>query len=330
MKRVLSVLLAAVLCVGMLTGCGEKKEGKEESKKAESAEKEESEENGLLSFGFTAQAYFEDFYNFGTFCNVEVDSLKSSGQSTSLFNAMTSQGASSQVTLLVNDDNNVANISINNINNEEFVNVARAAISATDMKLDFDGIEQKMNFGVPPASNEEARIEVSSGILIMFDTSHLTIQRDDETADEYQYIEIHSNPKADENPAENTIENNNESGRTQIQSLKFGQLLDVKYDGGVDGNTLVIKAKIEPSMTNKMTIDQNYFNVEDIILNKGGSSYNEIQYWAVADMTSGEESKVISFKLDKSLIDKIKNKEVAANRLEEYAIDLWVLPSLTE
>ena len=39
MKRVLSVLLAAVLCVGMLTGCGEKKEGKEESKKAESAEK---------------------------------------------------------------------------------------------------------------------------------------------------------------------------------------------------------------------------------------------------------------------------------------------------
>lgn len=326
MKRVLSVLLVAVLCVGMLTGCGEKKEGKEESKKAESAEKEESEENGLRSFGFTAQAYFEDFYNFGTFCNVEVDSLKSSGQSTSLFNAMTSQGASSQVTLLVNDDNNVANISINNINNEEFVNVARAAISATDMKLDFDGIEQKMNFGVPPASNEETRIEVSSGILIMFDTSHLTIQRDDETADEYQYIEIHSNPKADEN----TIENNNESGRTQIQSLKFGQLLDVKYDGGVDGNTLVIKAKIEPSMTNKMTIDQNYFNVEDIILNKGGSSYNEIQYWAVADMTSGDESKVISFKLDKSLIDKIKNKEVAANRLGEYAIDLWVLLSLTE
>ena len=83
-------------------------------------------------------------------------------------------------------------------------------------------------------------------------------------------------------------------------------------------------------MTNKMTIDQNYFNVEDIILNKGGSSYNEIQYWAVADMTSGDESKVISFKLDKSLIDKIKNKEVAANRLGEYAIDLWVLPSLTE
>ena len=47
MKRVLSVLLAAVLCVGMLTGCGEKKEGKEESKKAESAEKEESDQKRL-------------------------------------------------------------------------------------------------------------------------------------------------------------------------------------------------------------------------------------------------------------------------------------------
>lgn len=29
MKRVLSVLLAAVLCVGMLTGCGEKKDAGE-------------------------------------------------------------------------------------------------------------------------------------------------------------------------------------------------------------------------------------------------------------------------------------------------------------
>lgn len=47
MKRILSVLLAAVLCVGMLTGCGEKKEGKEESKKAESAEKEESDQKRL-------------------------------------------------------------------------------------------------------------------------------------------------------------------------------------------------------------------------------------------------------------------------------------------
>lgn len=47
MKRVLSVLLAAVLCVGMLTGCGEKKDGKEESKKAESAGKEESDQKRL-------------------------------------------------------------------------------------------------------------------------------------------------------------------------------------------------------------------------------------------------------------------------------------------
>ena len=39
MKRVLSVLLAAVLCVGMLTGCGEKKDaGEVESKKEEESE----------------------------------------------------------------------------------------------------------------------------------------------------------------------------------------------------------------------------------------------------------------------------------------------------
>lgn len=115
-----------------------------------------------------------------------------------------------------------------------------------------------------------------------------------------------------------------------IHILKHGTLLDVNYNGGTDGNTLVIKAKIEPSMTNKMTIDQNYYNIEDIIINQGGANYNEIQYWAVADMESGDERKVISFSVDNELIQKIKNKEVVANKLGDYVIDLWILPSLTE
>lgn len=123
---------------------------------------------------------------------------------------------------------------------------------------------------------------------------------------------------------------NETENKKQIYSLEHGTLLDVNYAGGSDGNTLVIKAKIEPNMTNKLTIDQNYYNIEDIVVNQGGSDYESIQYWAVADMESGDEGKVISFTVNHELIEKIKNEEVVANHLGDYVDDLWILPSLTE
>lgn len=91
---------------------------------------------------------------------------------------------------------------------------------------------------------------------------------------------------------------------------------------------LVLKVKITALSTNKTTIDQNYFNIENIIKNQGGDQYTEIQYWAVADMTSGEESKVISFTLDSSTIQMIKNGSIAATQIGDYANDLYILPSL--
>lgn len=115
-----------------------------------------------------------------------------------------------------------------------------------------------------------------------------------------------------------------ESQSNKIYKLKFGELLD----SNINGNTLIIKAKISPSYSNKSTISQNGYNVEDIILNQGGNSFDEIQYWAIADMENGSEDKVISFTLNKDQITAIKNKQLVGNKIIDNASDVWILPSL--
>ena len=110
----------------------------------------------------------------------------------------------------------------------------------------------------------------------------------------------------------------------QEYTLRYGELLQTT----VNGTTLVIKAKIEPQLTNKLTIKQNYYNVCDIITDQGGDAFTEIQYWAVADMTDGSEGKVISFTLDDWVIEMIAKKKIYPAMLEDYAKDLYILPSL--
>lgn len=108
--------------------------------------------------------------------------------------------------------------------------------------------------------------------------------------------------------------------------LEHGNLLDVKSNG----TTLVLKAKITASYSDKATIDQNYFNVCDVIKNQGGNEYDKISYWAVSDMSNGEESKVISFDISKDLIDKIASGGIAENQIGEYVDNLWVFPGLRD
>lgn len=117
---------------------------------------------------------------------------------------------------------------------------------------------------------------------------------------------------------------------TNGYTLMFGELLSV-IENNIDGkNVLVVKAKITSSLTNTLTIDQNYHNVEDLIENQGCDQYDEIQYWAVADMTDDSERKVISFKVGSDLIQQIKNNTVSAPKLGDYVSDLYILPSLLE
>ncbi|WP_297995375.1 hypothetical protein [uncultured Clostridium sp.] len=124
------------------------------------------------------------------------------------------------------------------------------------------------------------------------------------------------------------VENNTNVQVSSGYSLQFGELLENKITEFGDKKILIVKAKIEPSFSNKTTISQNGYNIEDLIIKQGADQFDEIQYWAVADMESGNEDKVISFTVNKEMIEKIKNKEIVGNQIVDKAIDVWILPSL--
>ena len=107
--------------------------------------------------------------------------------------------------------------------------------------------------------------------------------------------------------------------------LVTGDLLSVTQSGGI----VVVKAKIRSNLTNKMTIDQNFSNVGDLIQNHGFNTCEELQYWAVADTNMGEQ-KVISFTLEKSSIYGIISGSIVWTQLQDLVKDLWILPSLKE
>lgn len=111
-------------------------------------------------------------------------------------------------------------------------------------------------------------------------------------------------------------------------SLIFGELLNANPNGGVDGKTLVIKAKINSQLTNNMTISQNYHNVEDIIKNQGGDKFNCIDYWAVADMNDGSEQKVVAFTVNSTMIKNVANGNIVATQFGDYVDDLFIHQSL--
>lgn len=168
-------------------------------------------------------------------------------------------------------------------------------------------------------------------------------------------------PSSDENAIDNVVENETpvvtseptqqpdieETSETKedvtggVPKLEFGELLNVtetpnylfdEYDNlvGKEDNIVVIKAKIAPSYNNKATIKQNYLNIEDLIKNQGFDKFNELQYWAVADMTDGSESKVFSCTVSKGLINSIKEGNISVERYEAMVNDLWILPSLLQ
>ena len=110
--------------------------------------------------------------------------------------------------------------------------------------------------------------------------------------------------------------------------IKFGELLSVT-ENLPDKKICVVKVKISSSYNNQATVDQNYYNIEHLIKNCGFDKYEELQYWAVADMTDGSESKVFSCTVSKTLMDSILNGSIAASEYGTYVDDLWILPSLT-
>lgn len=130
-------------------------------------------------------------------------------------------------------------------------------------------------------------------------------------------------------------EDTKDEGEQKEYKIPHGELLDIKetcldYNDDMSCNNfiLVIKTKIEKKYSNKATINQNYFNIADYIRKNNVSKFSEIQYWAVADMSNGNESKVVSFTVPKTIIDGILAENIVDNQLGDYVTDLYILESL--
>lgn len=124
--------------------------------------------------------------------------------------------------------------------------------------------------------------------------------------------------------SQNSVMATSKASASRNIALTYGKLVDVKENNDV----LILKAKIESQATNKQTVDQNYYNVVNYIEKQDMAGINELQYWAVAKMQNGDEAKVISFTVPKSVIDRIKAGNFPANQLGNYVDDLWILSSL--
>lgn len=128
-------------------------------------------------------------------------------------------------------------------------------------------------------------------------------------------------------PVPNTTTGTEEATESQQEeaiSLQYGELLSLHKQDGI----AVVKAKIAPSFSNSATVSQNYYNIEALVKKHGFDKYDEVQYWAVADMTDGSEQKVISFTVPHDVLTKIAAGKLAINQLGSYVTDLWVHQSL--
>ena len=116
---------------------------------------------------------------------------------------------------------------------------------------------------------------------------------------------------------------NGASDTSEIQ-LHYGDLLSTT----VNGTTIVLKAKITSSLTKKMTVASCFYDVYDAVEKYGLDQYDELQYWAVADMTDGSEQKVISFTVSHDTLEKIANGAIVEGQLQSYSTDVWLSPAL--
>ena len=142
--------------------------------------------------------------------------------------------------------------------------------------------------------------------------------------------DVTSSSEAPTDEGSNEPENSNlENEETEKSyTLEHGELVSTVVNDFGDGPVLVVKAKISSSYSNTATVDQNYYNVEDLVKNQGCADFHEIQYWAVADMADDSEQKVVSFTVDAELIKQIYDGSVPANKLGDYVADLFIHSSL--
>lgn len=110
-------------------------------------------------------------------------------------------------------------------------------------------------------------------------------------------------------------------------TLDHSELLEVNTFAG----NIIIKAKVSKNLLNdKMIRNSCYFEVYEAIQDYKLQYYNNLSYWAVADMTNGTEQKVISFEVSQEVMEMVANETIYENQLVDYLTDLWISPVLQD
>lgn len=129
-------------------------------------------------------------------------------------------------------------------------------------------------------------------------------------------------------PSTPPLPENPQGDITQYFKDGFGELRSVKAVNKEDKSVIIVNAKIESQINNKLTIQQTFHDVADLIKNQGADRFDELQYWALADTRDGDEIKVISFTLDGDLIKAVYNDNILPIEMADYVSDLYIHPAL--
>lgn len=109
-------------------------------------------------------------------------------------------------------------------------------------------------------------------------------------------------------------------------TLLYGDLKEVTVD---ENGSVEIKALVSLQKKEGMSVDQNFFNVENLVQAHGFDNCQEIKYGASAILAGGGEGRVISFTIGKETIDALALGDIDAYAIREAAGEsLWVSNNL--
>lgn len=105
----------------------------------------------------------------------------------------------------------------------------------------------------------------------------------------------------------------------------------ITKDGKKD--IVVVKFNTDYNVTNKMTIQGFYQDIEAVAKSVNPKKTKEIQYWCTGDLKNGDNVKVFSCTINNDTIKDIQNENILTTELKdmtEASEDLYIYPALKE
>lgn len=185
---------------------------------------ESKEEDDLLPFGFTPKEFHTNFVNFASFSDIITDDLQKITNATMGFSAHSASGEEVTILMLSNSKGKTISISVasKDVKKESFPDFAKAILAATDMLLDYDELDETLNFSKAPQTIDDFRYCNSYGISLTLSSTGFNLIRDVDSPDDYSYTTIHSNPKKKDESKPDSPESNTKTASSTTE-LTMGE-----------------------------------------------------------------------------------------------------------